>query len=239
MAEQHIRDGNINWESLLLLITVAKVEEEQYSSTGLFQLLKEIIRDLMTSGLTEKREREVLGAFILARHCCLISPQNFERYEKWYVGIFGNENTSPAKTPEALIFLAAVLSACVPNEPVCFLQVHATYWPFVLPGMRSIWSDYVGLSKARISEYNEIEQAMEYEPNPNNPVKAPIPDRVNLTYNFLITDLSCFRYNTTLKGSSSLSTPDRKYQKQSQRCSCSGSHITMNNFYPPYSGNRE
>lgn len=171
MAQKCIRSGNINWGTLLILTTIlGKVEEERHSTTKVFPLLKEIIRELIVSGLSEKLEVEISAAFVLARHCSLISPEKFSRYVQWYVRAFGNETTSPANTPESFAYLAAVLSSWVPDEPICFLQVHATYWPYFPRGMRSVWSEYIDLSKSRILVYNDFEEAMAYEPNRNNPV---------------------------------------------------------------------
>ena len=161
----------LNWETLLLTITVWEQSESASSSQMMFSLLKEVIRELVESGVNEENEDFIMAAFILGRHCCLISPQNFSRYEKWYAKMFENEQTSPANTCTTFEYLAKVLTSWVPFEPPCFLQVHAAYWPFIPQGMRHVWNDYVSVSKARITEFNEIEQAMGYEPNPNNPVR--------------------------------------------------------------------
>lgn len=159
-------EKRIHWDRLLLMLT----EWERIKSFEAMSLVKDLIKSLMSKGLHSESESDLLAAFILARHCSLVAPKIFSRYEKWYTNMFESEMYSPAKEPSTFRFLTKVLTKWVPVEPPCFLQVQATFWPFIPPSCRTLWSDYVSLAKIRITEYNEVESAMEWEPNPNNPV---------------------------------------------------------------------
>lgn len=161
-----LTSADFNWEMLLYLISVL-IQEKQTSATP---ALKELSKSLIRNGLENKDENSVMDGFIIARHCSLIASEAFSRYEKWFTNTFESEVYSPAKEPEAFNFFTEVLTKWVTVEPSCFLHVHTTFWPFIPKGCRGEWSDYLALARVRITEYNEVEEAMEYEPNPNDPV---------------------------------------------------------------------
>jgi hypothetical protein len=170
VISKSIKSGARNWDKILRIIT-AWINKVEYEATS---AMKDIIKDLMRLGLSSKDEEKVFLAFIFARHCSLVAPKIFSRYEKWYSHMFESEMYSPAKDLDSFQFLANLLIQWIPFEPSCFLQVQATFWPYIPAGGRCFWSDYVSLAKVRVAEYNEVEDAMEFEPNPNNPVSITL-----------------------------------------------------------------
>lgn len=159
--------SNFNWEVFLVFITVW-VQEKQ---TAAASLLKDLIKTLIRNGLVSKDENDVIKGFIIARHCSIIAPEAFSRYEHWFKNMFHSETFSVANEPETFSFLVEMLTKWLPTEPSCFLSAHITFWPFTPKGCRDIWTVYVSSAKERITEYQEVEEAMEYEPNPNDPVR--------------------------------------------------------------------
>jgi len=164
----------LNWEYLLATITVW--EERDFTSLRIMSLLRAKVKALLILSLTEENESKFLASLIIARHCCLISPQKFSRYEEWYTSLFEKEFTTCAGELKTFKFFINTLTELVPIEPTCFLQVHATYPPFIPVGGDELWALYLALAKSRITEYNEVEAAMDYEPNenPQDPVQHDV-----------------------------------------------------------------
>ncbi|CAL8100703.1 unnamed protein product [Orchesella dallaii] len=162
-----LKTTDFNWEMLMYLITIWIKEKESNATT----LLKDRIKSLIRDGLLERNENDITSGFILARHCSLVASMVFSRYEKWFTNMFESQIYSPANDINTFTFLTDVLTKWLPNEPSCFLHVHATFWPFIPKGCRETWNVYISLAKVRISEYKEVEEAMEFEPNLNNPVQ--------------------------------------------------------------------
>ncbi|ODM91106.1 Fanconi anemia group A protein [Orchesella cincta] len=165
-----LQTADFNWEILLFLITVWIKEKEKNATT----LLKDAIKSLIRDGLLKRNENDVTTGFILARHCSLVASTFFSRYEKWFTNMFESGMYSPANDAETFTFLTEMLTSWLPNEPSCFLHVHATFWPFVPKGCRETWNDYISLAKVRISEYKEVEEAMQFEPNLNDPIQYEV-----------------------------------------------------------------
>ncbi|CAG7718338.1 unnamed protein product [Allacma fusca] len=164
----------INWENTLLTVTLW--EKLYNDDVEALRFLKDNIKKLMVEGLNENRPDKVSASFILARHCSLIAPNTFFRYEKWYNSIFAKEQASPIRELHIFSFFTDFLTHWIPIEPPCFLQVQATYWPYIpqAAGCRTVWSEYVSAAKARIQEYNELEGLMELELNANNPLQRDV-----------------------------------------------------------------
>jgi len=172
IVKQSIRSPLRNWDKILRIIT-EWINRSEYEATS---NIKKIIKNLIVQGLLSQDTENVSLAFILARHCSLVAPKIFSRYEKWYSDMFDSEHYSLAKEAEHFKFLTNLLSQWIPFEPSCFLQVQATFWPYIPSECRTLWSDYVSLAKVRVAEYNEVESAMEFEPNSSgNPVRNSNP----------------------------------------------------------------
>lgn len=157
-----------NWEKLLLFTSIWIQERQKTAAT----LLGDFIKGHLREGLVAQKESVVISSFVLARHCALIAPEVFSRYVNWYTNMFQSETYSPANDSETFTYLTSLLTKWVPLEPYCFLLPHTSYRPFVPNGCREIWNEYVALAKSRIAEYKEVEEAMEFEPNPNDPVST-------------------------------------------------------------------
>lgn len=165
-----IINQNRNWDRILLLIT----EWLRLVGFEAASMLKDIIKNFLREGVSSQNEELVSLAFILARHGALVSPpaqKIFPRYEVWYSEMFC-ESHSPAKDLDSFRFLSNILKGWIPFEPSCFLQVQATFWPFIpkVDECRGMWKLYVDLAKVRMTEYIEVEEAMALEPDLSNPV---------------------------------------------------------------------
>lgn len=159
---------SFSWEVLLNFITVWI----QVKETNATAAIKDFIKKKIRNGVAQMIENDVLIGFILARHCSLVASSFFSRYEKWFLNLFESETYSPANDPDTFDYLCGVLTEWVPIEPSCFLHVHSTFWPFIPKGCREKWHDYLSIVKSRISEFKEIEEAMEFQPNTNDPVST-------------------------------------------------------------------
>lgn len=171
MISYFIEMPSLSWEYFLhFLSKYFKVNSSSHAC------LKDLIKSLIRNGLSSKDSGELAKGFILARHCSIIATEGdqFPRYGNWFMNTFQGENHSLAKDPDQFVFFVETLSKWVQVEPSVFLTNHTTIWPFIPKGCRDLWSEYLTIAKIRIQEYREVEDAMEYEPNPNDPIQHEV-----------------------------------------------------------------